>query len=289
VWEAVSAALTGAPVVENRSTRELVNVLNVEDATVSAAVANAGAPLADAVDAIVARIAGGGRLVYAGAGTSGRLAALDAVEVGPTFGSTPGEVVAIVAGDGEDAEDDAGRGDTDVRALALDSRDAFVAVSASGATPYTLAALETARAAGAVCIAVVCSAGSPIAAIADHEICVLVGPEVVSGSTRLKAGTAQKLVLNTISTATMIRLGRTYDGLMVGVAPENAKLRERARRNVVIASGRSEADVDEALAAAGGDARVALVALLAGVDPATARERLEGAGGSVRVALGGSR
>ena len=115
---------------------------------------------------------------------------------------------------------------------------------------------------------------------------MLVGPEVVSGSTRLKAGTAQKLVLNAISTATMIRLGRTYAGLMVGVAPENAKLRERARRNVVIASGRSEADVDEALAAAEGDARVALVALLAGVDPATARERLDGAGGSVRVALG---
>jgi N-acetylmuramic acid 6-phosphate etherase len=288
VWEAVSAALTGAPVLENRTTRELVNVLNVEDATVSAAVAQAGDALAAAIDAIAARIAGGGRLVYAGAGTSGRLAALDAVEVGPTFGSAPGEVVAIVAGDGEDAEDDAGRGDTDVRALALDSRDALVAVSASGLTPYTLAALETARAAGALCIAVVCAADSPIAALADHEIRVLVGSEVVSGSTRLKAGTAQKLVLNAISTATMIRLGRTYDGLMVGVAPENAKLRERARRNVVIASGRSEADVDEALAAAGGDARVALVALLAGVDPATARERLDGAGGSVRVALGES-
>jgi N-acetylmuramic acid 6-phosphate (MurNAc-6-P) etherase len=245
VWEAVSAALTGSPAMETRNARELVNVLNVEDATVSAAVARAGDELAAAIEAIAARIASGGRLVYAGAGSSGRLAALDAAEVGPTFGSPPGEVVAIVAGEGEDA-----------------------------------------RAGGALCVAVVCAADSALATAAEHTIAVLVGPEVVSGSTRLKAGTAQKLVLNAISTATMVRLGRTYAGLMVGVAPENAKLRERARRNVVIASGRSEADVDEALVAAEGDARVALVALLAGVDPVTARERLEGAGGSVQVALG---
>jgi N-acetylmuramic acid 6-phosphate etherase len=254
---------------------------------VSAAVARAGDELAAAIDAIAARMSGGGRLVYAGAGTSGRLAALDAAEVGPTFGSAPGEVVVIVAGESEDAEDDAERGGADVRALAIGPKDAVVAVSASGATPYTLGALEAARAAGALCVAIVCAPDSAIASVAEHEVRVLVGPEVVSGSTRLKAGTAQKLVLNTISTATMIRLGRTYDGLMVGVAPENAKLRERARQNVVIASGRSEEDVDEALTAAEGDARVALVALLAGIDPATARERLAGAGGSVSVALGG--
>src|SRR5207253_10361821 len=133
-------------------------------------------------------------------------------------------------------------------------------------------------------VPVVGAAGSPLAEVADSEIRVVVGPEVVAGSTRLKAGTAQKLVLNTISTATMIRLGRTYAGLMVGVAPENAKLRERARRNVVLASGAPEEDVDAALAAAAGDARVALVSLLAGVDPSTARDRLEGAGGSVRIA-----
>jgi N-acetylmuramic acid 6-phosphate etherase len=287
VWEAVSAALTGSTAVETRSTRQLVRLLNVEDATVSAAVARAGDALADAIDAIAAQIASGGRLVYVGAGTSGRLAALDAAEVGPTFGSPPGEVVALVAGDGEDAEDDAERGAADVRTLAVGPKDAVVAVSASGTTPYTLAALEVARDAGALCVAVACAADSPLAAVAQHEIAAIVGPEVVSGSTRLKAGTAQKLVLNAISTVTMIRLGRTYEGLMVGVSPENAKLRERARRNVVIASGRSEADVDEALAAAGGDARVALVALLAGVDPATARERLVGAGGSVSAALGG--
>jgi N-acetylmuramic acid 6-phosphate etherase len=287
VWEAVSAALTGPPQLEARSTRELVTLLNVEDATVAGAVASAGDALAAAIDEIAARIARGGRLVYVGAGSSGRLAALDAAECGPTFGSPPGEVVAIVAGDGEDAEDDAERGGADVRALGVGAEDAVVAVSASGSTPYTLAAVEAARAAGALCIAVVCTPRSALGAAADREVAVLVGPEVVSGSTRLKAGTAQKLVLNAISTVAMIRLGRTFAGLMVGVAPENAKLRERARRNVQLASGAPDDEVDAALAAAGGDARVALVSLLAGVDPSTARERLEGSGGSVRLALGG--
>ena len=284
VWEAVSAALTGAPALETRSTRELVNVLNAHDASVAAAVAAVGDELAAAIEAVAACIARGGRLVYVGAGTSGRLAALDAAEVGPTFGSPPGEVVAVVADDGE-AEDDAARGAADVAALGVGSEDAVVAVSASGTTPYTVAALEAAHAAGALCIAVVGAHDSRLAALAEHEIAVLVGPEVVSGSTRLKAGTAQKLVLNAISTVAMIRLGRTYGGLMVGVAPENAKLRARARRNVALASGRSEDDVDAALTAADGDARVALVSLLAGVDPATARARLEDAGGSVGLAL----
>jgi N-acetylmuramic acid 6-phosphate etherase len=288
VWEAVSAALTGRPLLETRTTRELVTLLNVEDATVTGAVAEAGDALAAAIEQIAARIARGGRLVYVGAGTSGRLAALDAAECGPTFGSTPGEVVAIVAGDGEDAEDDVERGEADVQALGVGAGDAVVAVSASGSTPFTLAALETARAAGALCVAVVCAKGSALGAVAEHEIAAVVGPEVVSGSTRLKAGTAQKLVLNAISTVTMIRLGRTYAGLMVGVAPENAKLRERARRNVQLASGAPDQEVDAALAAADGDARVALVSLLAGVDPSIARERLDGAGGSVRVALGGN-
>ncbi len=287
VWEAVSAALTGRPPLESRTTRELVIVLNDADASVSSAVAAAGDAIAAAVDAIAGRLAGGGRLVYAGAGTSGRLAALDAAEVGPTFGSPPGEVVAVAV-DGESAEDDADRGAAEITALAVGAADVVVAVSASGSTPFTLAALGAARAAGALCVALVCLPESPLGALADYELAVVVGPEVVSGSTRLKAGTAQKLVLNAISTATMIRLGRTYAGLMVGVAPENAKLRERARRNVVLASGRTEAEVDAALHAAGGDARVALVALLAGVDPDTARERLDGAGGSVGLALEGA-
>jgi N-acetylmuramic acid 6-phosphate etherase len=149
-----------------------------------------------------------------------------------------------------------------------------------------LAALEAAQEAGALGVAVASVRDSEAAALAEHEVAVVVGPEVIAGSTRLKAGTAQKLVLNTISTVTMIRLGRTFGGLMVGVAPGNEKLRERARRNVVLASGASEEQVDEALDAAAGDARVALVSLLAGVDADAARSRLEASAGSVRKAAG---
>jgi N-acetylmuramic acid 6-phosphate etherase len=292
----VSAALTGKPAtavteaarpgladLALRSTRELVRLLNEEDATVPAAVAAAGDELAAAIDAIAERMQRGGRLIYAGAGTSGALAALDAAECGPTFGSPPGEVLAVAA-QGEAAEDDGAAATTALLEFTLRPEDCVVAVSASGSTPFALAALETARAVGALTVAVTCVSASPAGGVAEHEIAAVVGPEVIAGSTRLKAGTAQKLLLNTISTVTMIRLGRTYGGLMVGVAPDNAKLRERARRNVALASGAAEERVDEALAAAAGDARVALVSLLAGVDAEAARERLEAARGSVRRA-----
>jgi N-acetylmuramic acid 6-phosphate etherase len=298
VWEAVSAALRGRPQtatteavradladLDLRSTRDLVRVLNEEDATVPAAVAEAGDSLAAAIDAIVERMRRGGRLVYAGAGTSGALAALDAAECGSTFGSPPGEVLAVVADQDAD-EDDRAAATNALRGLALRPEDCVVAVSASGSTPFVLAALEAARDAEALGVAVASARASKAAALAGHEVAVVVGPEVIAGSTRLKAGTAQKLVLNTISTVTMIRLGRTYGGLMVGVAPNNQKLRERARRNVVIASGASEERVDEALQAAAGDARVALVSLLAGVDADAARSRLEASEGSVRKAAG---
>ena len=298
VWEAVSAALTNRPQtatteaaradladLDLRSTRDLVRLLNEEDATVPAAAAEAGDALAAAIDAIVERMRRGGRLVYAGAGTSGALAALDAAECGPTFGSPPGEVLAVVAEHDAD-EDDRAAATNALRGLPLRPEDCVVAVSASGSTPFVLAALEAAREAGALGIAVASAGASKAASLAEHEVAVVVGPEVIAGSTRLKAGTAQKLVLNTISTVTMIRLGRTYGGLMVGVTPANEKLRERARRNVVLASGESEERVDEALQAAAGDARVALVSLLAGVDADAARTRLEASDGSVRKAAG---
>jgi len=297
VWEAVSAALTGrtqTPTeaasprfadLEQRSARELVRLMNDEDATVPRAVADAGDSLASAIEEIVERVAAGGRLIYVGAGTSGRLAALDAAECGPTFGSPPGEVVAVVPPGDEEGEDDAARGAADLAALGPGPSDAVVAVTASGSTPYVVAALETARTAGAYRVAVVCVRGSRAGTLSDREVVVAVGPEVIAGSTRLKAGTAQKLVLNTISTVTMVRLGRTYAGLMVSVAQGNAKLRERARRNVALATGAREEEVDAAFAEAGGDAKVALVSLLAGVDTSTARERLAHAGGSVRLAV----
>jgi N-acetylmuramic acid 6-phosphate etherase len=296
VWEAVSAALTGRAQVATteavrsdtadldlRSTRELVRLLNEEDASVPGAVAEAGDELAAAIDAIAERMRRGGRLVYVGAGTSGALAALDAAECGSTFGSPPGEVVAIVA-EGDAGEDDRAAATNALLELALRPEDCVVAVSASGSTPFVLAALEVAREAGALRVAVMSVRGSEAATLAEHEVAAVVGPEVIAGSTRLKAGTAQKLVLNTISTVTMIRLGRTYAGLMVGVTRSNAKLRARARRNVVVASGASEKQVDKALEAAAGDARVALVSLLAGVDADAARARLEASDGSVRKA-----
>ena len=298
VWDAVSAALTARPQtattetarpdladLDLRSTRDLVRLLNDEDATVPAAVAEAGDALAAAIDGIVERMRRGGRLIYAGAGTSGALAALDAAECGSTFGSPPGEVLAVVAQEDAD-EDDRAAATNAFRGLPLRPEDCVVAVSASGSTPFVLAALEVARDAGALGVAVASVRDSQAAALAEHEIAVVVGPEVIAGSTRLKAGTAQKLVLNTISTVTMIRLGRTYGSLMVGVTPTNAKLRERARRNVVLASGASEERVDQALEAAAGDARVALVSLLAGVDADAARSRLETSDGSVRKAAG---
>ena len=286
VWEAVTDALTGAGRLEERSTRLLVGAMNAADATVADAVGAAGDALASAIDAIVERLGRGGRLVYVGAGTSGAIGALDAAEIGPTFGASPGDVLAIDAGDGAEVEDDAPRGAELVRAADVGAVDAVVGISASGATPFTLGALAEARGRGALTVAVVCAPDGQLAEEADHAVVADVGPEIVSGSTRLKAGTAQKMIVNAISTVTMVRLGRTYDGLMVGVAPQNAKLRERARRNVVLASGAADETVDAALAAAGGDARVALVALLAGIDADAARARLDGASGSVSAALG---
>jgi N-acetylmuramic acid 6-phosphate etherase len=288
VWEAVTAALTGAPALESHPTRSLVGLMNAADDAVADAVAVAGDSLALAIDAIVERLGRGGRLIYVGAGTSGKLAELDAMECSPTFGSPPGEVVAIAV-DEFDAEDDAARGRELVREADVGADDAVVAVSASGSTAFTLAAFDEARARGALGVAVVCARNSPLEEAADHAVVADVGPELVSGSTRLKAGTAQKMILNAITTVSMVRLGRTYAGLMVGVGQHNAKLRERARRNVVLASGAPEETVDAALAAAGGDARVALVALLADTDPDDARRRLEGARGSVTDALGAAR
>ncbi len=275
-----------------RATAELVRLMGEADATVPHAVASAGEALAAAIDEIAARLRRGGRLVYAGAGTSGRLAHVDAVECQSTFGVEPDRVVALVAGGvagaataQEHAEDDAEAGAADVRRLAVDERDAVVGISASGRTPYTLGALEAARDAGALTVGVVCVEGSPIGRLADREVAVVVGAEVLSGSTRLKAGTAQKLVLNTISTVAMIRLGKTYGNLMVDVVATNDKLRNRVRRIVEIATEAQSADVAAALEDAGGDAKVAIVMLLAGLDVATARARLAGADGVVRKAL----
>jgi len=248
--------------------------------------------LADFVDAVVTKLRGGGRLIYVGAGSSGALAAVDADECESNFSTPPGQVVALVAGAGfgtgperDGAEDDARAGSDAIRSIEVSARDAVIGISASGRTPYVIGALETAAAAAALTACVVSVPNSELARICEHELAVVVGPEFVAGSTRLKAGTAQKLVLNTISTLSMIRLGKTYGDLMVDVAATNEKLRARARRAVQLATGASDDEVDGALAAARGSAKVAIVSLLAGIDADSARERLERAAGNVREAL----
>jgi N-acetylmuramic acid 6-phosphate etherase len=274
-----------------RSTRELVELMNREDATVPAAVGSIAGELARAIDAIAERLRDGGRLVYVGAGSSGAIAALDAAECEATFSTEPGQVVALVAGAGlqsaerEAAEDDAAAGAQAVEELGVSANDAVVGVSASGRTRYVLAALERARAAGALTVALVAARGSELARTGDHELAVVVGPEVLAGSTRLKAGTAQKLVVNTISTVAMIRLGKTYGDLMVDVRASNEKLAARARRIVRVATGVSDDEAEAALAAAGGSAKVAVVALLRDIDVDAARARLDRSGGDIGSAL----
>jgi N-acetylmuramic acid 6-phosphate etherase len=267
-----------------RPTAELVELINEEDARVAPAVRAAAGPLAAAIDDVALRLRSGGRLIYVGAGSSGRMALADAAECAPTFGIPDDQVLAVAVTE-EAAEDDAGAGAADLAAAGVSATDAAVVLSASGTTPYALGAARAAREAGALVVAVCCAEDTELGRLGDHEVVVLVGPEVIAGSTRMKAATAQKLVLNTISTVTMVRLGKTFGNLMVGVVPGNEKLRARARRTVMLATGASEDEVATALAAADGEVKVAIVSLLAGVDAASARKRLEAAGGAVRGAL----
>jgi N-acetylmuramic acid 6-phosphate etherase len=284
--------VAGRSDIDLRSTLDLVELINDEDARVSIAVRDASRALAVAIDGIVERLERGGRLVYVGAGSSGRLALVDAAECGPTFGVPPGQVIALVAGGAnalavaqEAAEDDIAAGADDVAAAGVEERDAVVLLSASGATPYVVGAARAACAAGAFTVAVVCANESELGLLVDHEVAVVVGPEVIAGSTRMKAGTAQKLVLNTISTVAMVRLGKTYGNLMVDLIASNAKLRNRARRAVAIATGAAETEVDIALESSDGEVKVAIVSLLSGLDAAGARSRLAATGGVVRRAL----
>jgi N-acetylmuramic acid 6-phosphate etherase len=278
---------------ESQPTLDLVERINAADATVATAVAAAAPAIAVTVDAVAARLRAGGRLVYVGAGSSGLMAALDASECEATFSTTPGQVLALVAGTPSAppivqaaAEDDREAGVADVVGIGAGPADAVVGISASGSTPYVLGALDAAGSAGALTACIVSSAGSELGSIADHEIVVVVGPEFIAGSTRLKAGTAQKLVLNTISTVSMIRLGKTYGNLMVDVVAANEKLAERVRRIVAAATGTSTPeDIDSALADANGDARVAIVSLVAGIDAEAARKRLDASDRSIARAL----
>lgn len=271
---------------------DLLLLVNDEDARVAPAVREAVPQIARAVEAVAAAFRAGGRLVYAGAGTSGRLGVLDSVECPPTFGTDPGQVVGLIAGGErafvravEGAEDSGDLGAQDLAGIGFGPRDVLVGIAASGRTPYVIGALDHARAVGAVTVSIACNPGAAVSAHADVAIEVDAGPEVLTGSTRLKAGTAQKLVLNMISTAAMVQTGKVFGNLMVDVRPTNAKLLDRARRIVVEATGCDDATAEAALADADGHAKTAVVSVLAGCDAAQARDRLERAGGFVRDAL----
>ncbi|WUH93010.1 N-acetylmuramic acid 6-phosphate etherase [Streptomyces sp. NBC_00433] len=279
--------------IDRMPTLDIARTMNGEDATVPAAVAAQLPSIAAAIDGIADRMARGGRLVYAGAGTAGRLGVLDASECPPTFNTTPGrEVVGLIAGGPsamvtsiEGAEDSKELAAEDLDALGLTAADAVVGVSASGRTPYAVGAVEHARALGALTVGLSCNADSPLAAAADHGIEVVVGPELVVGSTRLKSGTAQKLVLNMLSTITMIRLGKTYGNLMVDVRASNEKLRARSRRIVSLATGADDTAIERALSATDGEVKPAILTLLAKVDAPTAARLLTESGGHLRKAL----
>jgi N-acetylmuramic acid 6-phosphate etherase len=274
---------------------DLLALMNTEDRRAPAAVAEALPQIAEAVELIVAARARGGRLVYLGAGTSGRLGLLDAVECPPTFGTGPGDVVGLIAGGQqayrtavEGAEDDPLLGAEDLRGIALSAADVVVGLTASGRTPYVLGGLDHARSVGASTVSVACNVGALVSSHADVAIELATGPEVLTGSTRLKAGTAQKLVCNMLSTAAMVQAGKVFGNLMVDVRPTNAKLVDRARRIVAAAAGTDADTAAAALDAAGGQAKVAVLMLLAGCSRETAIDRLSRADGRVRAAVDAS-
>lgn len=270
----------------------IVALIVAEDARAPAAVAAQADQIAQLADIVVDRMRRGGRLIYVGAGTSGRLGALDAAEIPPTFGIPAGRVVALLAGGPaalltpvEAAEDDTAQGERDLAALAPGADDVVLGIAASGRTPYVLGALAQARANGCFRAALTCTPGSPLIEAADLAIVPDVGPEIIEGSTRMKAGTAQKLALNALSATIFIRLGHVHGRLMVDVRPTNAKLRARACHIVHRIAGIDEARARQLLELADWRVKIAVIMARAGVTPAEAQRLLDTAGGSLRHAL----
>jgi N-acetylmuramic acid 6-phosphate etherase len=271
---------------------ELVRLMNAEDARVAEAVGREADAIARAIEIIAERLREGGRLIYLGAGTSGRLGVLDATECPPTFSTPPEMVVGLIAGGHaaltravEGAEDHGEFAVADLRQANLSGRDVLVGIATSGRTPYVIAGLRYAREVGAAAIGLACNDGSALADAADLMITPVVGPEVISGSTRLKAGTATKLVLNMLTTGAMVLLGKTYGNLMVDLKATNTKLVARTRRIVAMLTGLSEEEAEAQLARCGGELKTAVVAHRHGVTAEVARELLGRAGGQLRLAL----
>jgi N-acetylmuramic acid 6-phosphate etherase len=293
---------SGLPITEQENPRtsrldqlsslEVVRLMNEEDARVAAAVERVLPDVARAVDGIVERLKSGGRLFYVGTGTSGRLGVLDAAECPPTFGVAPDLVQGIIAGGYEAcyraveaSEDDREAGGRDLAARGAGGRDAVVGIAASGRTPYTVGAIEHARSIGAFTAGITCVPESPLAQACEVPIVPVVGPEVVTGSTRLKAGTAQKMVLNMLSTATMVRLGYVSGNRMSNLQTRNAKLRERAVRIIMAEIGADEETARRTLAAAGGSVQTAIVMGQTGAAREAAERALKQAGNVVRRAV----
>jgi len=281
------------PDLDLLSTAELVGAMNEEDAVVATAVALASPAIAAAIDGIVGRMSTGGRLIYVGAGTAGRMGVIDASEAPPTFGTHPAQVLGVIAGGPfaiqaavENAEDDDIAGASDLRMLGVSAADAVIGISASGRTPYVLGAIEYASSVGAFTAGISCNSQSDLSQAGDVAIDVVVGPEILTGSTRLKAGTAQKMVLNMLSTITMVRLGKTYLNLMVDMKATNEKLRARAERTVMLATHADAVDAARVLNAVDGSVKAAILVLLTDLEPPTAIQVLAAHSGFLREAIG---
>ncbi|MBQ2834326.1 MAG: N-acetylmuramic acid 6-phosphate etherase [Clostridia bacterium] len=282
--------------IDELSTIDMLTVINEEDHRVAEAVKKVLPEVAKAVDLIYEKVHSGGRLIYCGAGTSGRLGVLDAVECPPTYGVDPGLVVGLIAGGSgafvkavEGAEDSRELGENDLKAIGFSDKDALVGIAASGRTPYVIGAMDYARSVGAPAMCVVCCRNSEMSRHADVCIAPIPGPEVVTGSSRMKSGTAQKLVLNMISTGVMIKMGKVYGNLMVDVKCSNEKLYRRAVSIVCTATEVDEATAQKALEECGFSCKTAIVMLLLGVTAQEARAALDGADGRIAWAISGKR
>jgi len=279
--------------IDGLSALGIVRVMAADQRRVLVAVDRERPSIARAADLVARGFRAGGRIVFIGAGTSGRLGVLEAAELPPTFGIPPRRAVAIMAGGGEavgrareGVEDDGQAGANAVRRLRLNRRDVVLGISASGVTPFVQSAVAQAKKAGAAVVGITCDPGSPLKGLANIFIVLATGPEVVAGSTRLKAGTATKMALNMITTSAMVRAGKTYGNLMVDVQINSDKLRDRARRIVSAVTGLTGGAADALLRRAGGSVKVAIVMEKAGLSRAAAVKRIRAAGDSVRKAVG---
>lgn len=283
---------TASEDIDQLSTLEMLRVINNEDKKVALAVEKELQHIADAVDIISTAFTDGGRLVYCGAGTSGRLGILDASECPPTYGTKPEQVIGLIAGGHqaifkavENAEDSLELGIEDLKAISFSNKDVLVGIAASGRTPYVIASMEYAKSLGANVISISCNPDSPIAQQADIAITPVVGGEVVTGSSRMKAGTAQKLVLNMLTTGSMIKIGKVYGNLMVDVEATNAKLVERQKNIVMQATDCSREEAEQALSQCQRHCKTAIVMVLTGMSAEQAKQALSASHGFIRAAI----